>query len=293
VSRPLAWEVFHRLPDSPLPAHLCNVIRVLLGLADAETASGYSGHELIARHLKCSTRHVRGLFAELEQNRDTVTVQRRRRARPDGRGRSSDAWQLVLLEPSTGNRLPLEAADAPSPGAAFNNRQPSSACSTGTAVPIEADQPELQCDQPELQQLPTGTPIPGISLGRSDDRGEGAARRSAAPTSRPRSRRCPREWQPDGALRALALELGLDFELEIEKFRDHEFKTPKGDWDAAARNWLRKGIGGSDGLLAARPRPLAVVAPAHSLFVPKPVSKGEVDPEEIGSFSRRLAQGAV
>lgn len=31
----------------------------------------------------------------------------------------------------------------------------------------------------------------------------------------------------------------LDVDLEIEKFRDHEFKDPRSNWDATFRNWIR------------------------------------------------------
>jgi hypothetical protein len=31
-------------------------------------------------------------------------------------------------------------------------------------------------------------------------------------------------------------------QLELDKFRDHEFADPHEDWDAAWRNWLRRAI---------------------------------------------------
>lgn len=49
----------------------------------------------------------------------------------------------------------------------------------------------------------------------------------------------PADWQPTDAHRAIARERGVDFELELAKFRDHEFATPKSDYDATFRNWLR------------------------------------------------------
>lgn len=38
---------------------------------------------------------------------------------------------------------------------------------------------------------------------------------------------------------AIATRPDLDIELEIQKFRDHEFKTPRSNWEATFRNWIR------------------------------------------------------
>jgi hypothetical protein len=63
-----------------------------------------------------------------------------------------------------------------------------------------------------------------------------------APKSRERqrSRRCPKCWQPDLDLVTLADNLHVDLAVEIPKLRDYEFATAKSDWDAVARNWVRK-----------------------------------------------------
>lgn len=52
-------------------------------------------------------------------------------------------------------------------------------------------------------------------------------------------RRVPDAWQASAAHREQAKGLGVNFELELAKFRDHEFKDGKSDADAAFRNWLR------------------------------------------------------
>lgn len=54
-----------------------------------------------------------------------------------------------------------------------------------------------------------------------------------------RWRKVPTEWQPTEEHRALARERGVDFELELSRFRDHEFASPKSDANATFRNWLR------------------------------------------------------
>ncbi len=51
--------------------------------------------------------------------------------------------------------------------------------------------------------------------------------------------RIPATWQPNPSHTALAQKLGVDIEHELELIRDHEYKTPKSDPDAAFRTWLR------------------------------------------------------
>jgi hypothetical protein len=54
-----------------------------------------------------------------------------------------------------------------------------------------------------------------------------------------RWRRVPSDWEPNAAHLQLAVELNVDFKLELAKLRDHEFAQPKSDADATFRNWLR------------------------------------------------------
>jgi hypothetical protein len=49
----------------------------------------------------------------------------------------------------------------------------------------------------------------------------------------------PEDWQPTDEHREIAAARGVDFDLELAKFRDHEFKDPKSNANAAFRNWLR------------------------------------------------------
>lgn len=49
----------------------------------------------------------------------------------------------------------------------------------------------------------------------------------------------PAEWQPNDEHRQIAATRGVDFELELAKFRDHQFRDPKTNADATFRNWLR------------------------------------------------------
>lgn len=55
--------------------------------------------------------------------------------------------------------------------------------------------------------------------------------------------RAPEDWKPNDGHRALAAERQVAFDEELAKFRDHEFKSPKTDADAAFRTWLRNAGG--------------------------------------------------
>jgi uncharacterized protein YdaU (DUF1376 family) len=60
---------------------------------------------------------------------------------------------------------------------------------------------------------------------------------------RRKERRCPPRWEPDETTLAVACELGFTdagLEAEMVVFRDHEFGTPKSDWNGTFRNWLRR-----------------------------------------------------
>lgn len=74
------------------------------------------------------------------------------------------------------------------------------------------------------------------SVNRQDEPVE----RASAPRAK-KTRRCPDQWSP--SKEDLAAVDGLmpgEIERELAKFRDHEFRTPRSDWSAAFRNWLRK-----------------------------------------------------
>lgn len=71
---------------------------------------------------------------------------------------------------------------------------------------------------------------------------EAEAEREGAKAPRARSgkasKRCPPGFQPDLEY-AKAQIIDLNAEAEAERFRDFEFKTPRSDWPAAWRNWIR------------------------------------------------------
>jgi len=49
----------------------------------------------------------------------------------------------------------------------------------------------------------------------------------------------PESWEPNAAHRSLAKELGVAFDIELAKFRDHEFDRAKSDPDRTFSNWIR------------------------------------------------------
>ena len=56
-----------------------------------------------------------------------------------------------------------------------------------------------------------------------------------------RSTRCPPGYMFDGSLRAWAAERypEVDVDEAIESMRDWEYKTPRSDWNACLRTWIR------------------------------------------------------
>jgi hypothetical protein len=82
----------------------------------------------------------------------------------------------------------------------------------------------------------------GSSSGISPD--SSALSSDSEPVSKPargrRWRRVPADWAPDAGHFELAKSLGVSLESQLVLFRDHEFKDPKSDADAAFRTWLRR-----------------------------------------------------
>jgi hypothetical protein len=52
----------------------------------------------------------------------------------------------------------------------------------------------------------------------------------------------PAEWVPNDDHRKRARELRVNFDEELQKFREHEFKDPKQDFDRAFSRWLRRSV---------------------------------------------------
>jgi hypothetical protein len=65
------------------------------------------------------------------------------------------------------------------------------------------------------------------------------SRRTSTRTLKTKAERfVPEDWQPHDGHRARAEELGVSFNLELQKFRCHEYRIPKTDWNRAFFGWL-------------------------------------------------------
>jgi hypothetical protein len=149
---PYTLRVMHAVAASSLPSNLRHFLLTLALLADSESGSAYYGQESIGRAMGCSERQVRTYFGELDARAvagtTPVRITRKRRGRPDGKGRSSDEWTLVLAsmaaETSSGSGLPVGDAD--------------DADSTGTTLPVGSEPPPAEHEaQPEACDSSSGS----------------------------------------------------------------------------------------------------------------------------------------
>lgn len=220
-------------------------------LAVGATGRGIVGQRVLAEKSGYSERKVRELLAELEapcgakpkrcRHASPACVQlvRRARFRPEGRGRTSDAWELLL------------PSDQPAQAAGYSDDQPAQAAggSPGlTGTDCTTNRHGLH-DQPAAcagDLIPDVIPdvIPGDQRegrdpwGLTPDGDAGAAVESV-PLAKKRWRFAPADWHPNEKHHELARERRVDLALELAKFRDHEFDKPKSDPDRTFANWLR------------------------------------------------------
>jgi hypothetical protein len=124
---------------------------------------------------------------------------------------------------------------------------------TGTSDPKQCEQngnsPPVNIVNKREQNVNKTGGVGGGSLSlisdqRSEDQRESAREARAQKPKAPKVkattwRRVPGDWQPTDQHRQIATDCCVPFDLELAKFRDHEFSVPKRDPDAAFRNWLR------------------------------------------------------
>jgi DNA-binding transcriptional ArsR family regulator len=106
----------------------------------------------------------------------------------------------------------------------------------GTSFPPEAASPRK-----ETTKTPEGRSA-NTSVNTILSEVANAPSEKARPKVKP-SRRAPEAWEPTPetiqALTADGYEPG-ELERALSMVRDHEFRTPRSDWDAAYRNWVRR-----------------------------------------------------
>lgn len=183
---PFTLQVMHAAARSGLPPELRHFVMTLALLANSETGSAYYGQGAIADAMGVSDRQVRTYFRALEALPSSpVRVTRRRRGAPDGKGRSSDEWQLLLF-PEELNRNHASASDVGSTGSPL----PPETHLTGTTLPLQLTPPEGA--QPEVCDSSTGSLE---QLNRKPTSGDRRSdRRSDRRREDPRERGVFEEW---------------------------------------------------------------------------------------------------
>lgn len=95
----------------------------------------------------------------------------------------------------------------------------------------------LQCTPTIIEPIKKDKPPSIIS-----PQGEIADASKAAKVKSPKLTRCPVDYMPSPLVRLWAQEKCpmLDIDASLEAMRDWEFKTPRSDWDAVLRTWMRR-----------------------------------------------------
>lgn len=86
---------------------------------------------------------------------------------------------------------------------------------------------------------------PTLTLNHTDTHQRGNASRSPAKATGPRAtRRMPADYNTEPMQEwAIINTPFVDFDIELAKIRDHQFRDAHSDWDAVVRNWLRRAAG--------------------------------------------------
>lgn len=159
---------------------------------------------------------------------------------------------LLAVPPNGTDAVPKEGTGAVSRIGTAEHAPNSGGCpdAGGQAVPIG----EKICPDPAYPRNQEGT-----KEGTRERASQSSApltltsptstKREAKPGPKRRWTRVPADFQPTAEHRRLAAGSGVDFELELAKFRDHEFARPKREPGPTFSNWLRNARpqGGSTG----------------------------------------------
>lgn len=282
--RPLTFRIQEALLGSDLPKDFRHLLHVMACVANSQTGVGWHSQASLAAFTGCSERHVRAMMTALSAADSTpVRVERRARFRRDGRGRTSDEWQLVLTH------------DQPAHHAAKTK-----GTNRHTMPPETHDQPARHAGgsdgltgTPRTTNRHATTDQPAPGAGDHDLRSELRSElRSICPpsgsnqTNRKRAvRERPKSWEPNHQHHAFAREHGIDLEQERWRFEDHhDSKGNKfADWDAAFRTWLRNAVkfresGTRNGRVPPQEANLAAVDRAIALATTRPSGDDEPDP---------------
>ena len=179
------------------------VLLVLANYASPETGECFPSQRRFADDTGLTDRTLRNVFKALE---DKGLMQRQERRRPNGSRRSD----LIVLTFEGVTRQP----------------ETISACRPAQPEMVSGKAETVSALEPSGNRQKKPTPV-GVGRARA-------------------SRRCPSTYQPSDDLLVWSVSQGHPadlIEVELPKFRDHEFRSPRSDWDAAFRNWLRTSKG--------------------------------------------------
>lgn len=133
--------------------------------------------------------------------------------------------------------LVVPECDGPSHGEV--KRDGSSQVSPG--VTLSLAYPSLAEPSVVATASPPAEPAPSQPIGVESGSNRANGGSGATASKRP-SKRVPNGWTPKPEHEEIAFQRGVNYALELSKFRDHEFKSSHTDWDATFRNWLRNAI---------------------------------------------------
>lgn len=97
-------------------------------------------------------------------------------------------------------------------------------------------------EEKKERETPASPAPPKVAEFRLEPQAPRSAKSDAQPSAKSRKHQLPDEWTPSPELHALARELGVSVAPEIAKLRDwaKSGRQTKADWDATARNWIRR-----------------------------------------------------
>jgi hypothetical protein len=149
----------------------------------------------------------------------------------------------VLAEPGRPNRYDLAAVFAGTLPRAESHPSPGLPVTPDCESPLSESQGHpCQPVTPPLTVSP-GTPdcVPPEVSNEVTQQGTHVKRaKRARAGQRPATWfRVPAGWEPNDEHRRIAAERRVDFQDELERFKDFDFERPKRDADATFRNWLR------------------------------------------------------
>lgn len=215
--------------DCVLSAEERHLVMVFAWAADSRTGVGFSGRNRLAGMLGKTDRQVRRLIAQVNANPESpVRIESTPRFRKDGRGRTSDSYQLTLT-----NRTPASACSSESTGHPRPHEEP---IQPDTHVRLdETTNRTSENVQPDIE----GTFMRTSTSGHDPLRDPLSDPHRLREPKKARSRFVPGNWVPTEKHRELSKELGVDLDRELTSFREFEFKDPKSDWNLTFNRWLR------------------------------------------------------